>query len=222
MQYIENSKGYFVTREGKTYRYGKECFSETFYGYFACRVYFKDGTSKLQGVHRWVAQAFIPNPENKPFVNHINGDKKDNRVENLEWVTNQENVDHAVRTGLTTKGEVRWNAISEQDAIKVCELLADGIRLCDISRETGVSYSVVKHIYNKHSWTHISDNYSFKTKRKECISDFTAKWICEQLENGTAIKDILKIATNPLVTRDVISNIKYRRSHQHISKDYKY
>lgn len=51
-------------------------------------------------IHRVVADSFIPNPDEKPYVNHINGNKKDNRVENLEWVTNSENMIHAYKHGL--------------------------------------------------------------------------------------------------------------------------
>ena len=78
-------------------------------GYPFVKLYY-DGKRKHALIHRLVALAFIPNPDNKPEVNHVDGIKTDNHVDNLEWVTDTENKRHAFATGLQRQGEDRPDA----------------------------------------------------------------------------------------------------------------
>lgn len=89
---------------GKTYCIIKEKIRKNveFKGYRALILY-KNAKQKRYLLHRIVAQAFIPNPKNKPQINHINGIKNDNRVSNLEWVSQLENNRHAWSIGLSTR-----------------------------------------------------------------------------------------------------------------------
>ena len=68
--------------------------------YICTKIGGRNGTWKSLLIHRLVAKAYIPNPENKPEINHIDGDQSNNQVSNLEWVTGSENLIHACSTGL--------------------------------------------------------------------------------------------------------------------------
>lgn len=86
---------------------------------YPCIVLYKDGTSKTVSIHRLVAQAFIPNPDNLPEVNHKDGDKENNNVRNLEWMTCSQNSQHAIDTGLHRPSGIQKKAASEVCSIPV-------------------------------------------------------------------------------------------------------
>ena len=108
---IEGYEGiYQVSNLGRTkrlYKNDKEKILKPFSnkdGYLIVNLC-KEGKVKSRSVHRLVAQAFIPNPENKPEVNHKDENKSNNKVENLEWVTSKENNNYGTRTERMAKSQ---------------------------------------------------------------------------------------------------------------------
>lgn len=101
-----------ATTFGNIGKYGKICIMKSYIikkGY--CRISFWkkiNNRMNVRGflVHRLIAKTFIQNPENKRYINHKNGIKTDNRVENLEWVTNQENIDHKMMYLFKSKSKI--------------------------------------------------------------------------------------------------------------------
>ena len=125
------------------------------------------GFQNMMTVHRLVAQAFIPNPENKAYVNHIDGNKRNNWVGNLEWTTPKENSDHAWRTGLVNnKGELQGSSIYTNAQVeKLCQLMSQGILdYTKLEKLTGIKASAISDIRLRRQWKSISDKYKFNDK----------------------------------------------------------
>lgn len=97
---------YYITETGKCYNSNTNKYlkgqQNKKNGYFSYNLTLPDGNKKRCYAHRLVAEAFIPNPFNKRQVNHIDGNKLNNNVENLEWATEKENAVHAIQSGLRT------------------------------------------------------------------------------------------------------------------------
>lgn len=129
----------------------KQSFTRGRYLFFA---YSKEGIIYQIRTNRAVAETFIPNLLNKPEVNHINGVKTDNRVENLEWVTAKENSDHAIRTGLKRphKPTKRWRKVKCVETKKIYESTVSAAKNegCNASAVRNVLCGSSKTSNNKH------------------------------------------------------------------------
>lgn len=175
-------------------------------------------------VHRLVAEAFIPNPENKPEVNHIDGNKLNNNVSNLEWVTRKENMLHAHSLGLRDnngEGNPR-DILSEEEVLAVYNDLLDGARVCDLADRYNVSRPTISDIKAKRNWYYLLEDLpAIKHKNKSnTLSEATVRWVCSEIKKGTRICDILKKAENKELNENNIYDIKRKRTFVSISKEY--
>ena len=96
----------------------------------------KDNIKTNYRVHRIVAEHFINNPDNKPYVNHIDGNKSNNHYSNLEWVTNQENINHALEMGLIKSGTEASSAKLTEDMVRdIRQMAKNNFRTMEIVRK---------------------------------------------------------------------------------------
>lgn len=117
----------------------------------------KNGIRKQYKVHRLVGVEWIPNPGNKPEINHKNGIKCDNRAENLEWATGEENNDHALRTGLNPSGENHRN--SKLKTEEVVAILSSKFGYGTLAKQYNVNRTLIRAIKKGWQWKHITVPY---------------------------------------------------------------
>lgn len=107
-------------------------------------------------LHRLVAQAFIPNPENKPQVNHKDGNPTNNTVGNLEWATSHENMLHKCRVLKKTIGETNWASKLKSSQIpEIRRLISIGVNDREIGDMFGVSFTAIRYVRKGWTWIHV-------------------------------------------------------------------
>lgn len=108
-------------------------------GYVTVALVINDVTKNTY-LHRIIAEAFVPNPNNYSVVNHINGLKTDNRIENLEWCTSSHNNKHAIDNGLRTAAN---SCLDKEVSLKILELKKSGKTQKEIAEHLNLSISTV-------------------------------------------------------------------------------
>lgn len=143
-------------RNKKSLKIKSQYLSDT--GYYMITVS-ENNKSKPYRVHRLFAETFIPNPKGERYINHKNGIKTDNRIENLEWCSHLENMRHAFKTGLANNTGIK-NGMSKLNPTKVRKikkLLSEGISQHKIaSMFKGISRSCILKIKLGKTWKDVS------------------------------------------------------------------
>lgn len=125
-------------------------------GYYMCTLT-KDKRSRPQRVHRLLAELFIPNPDNELFVNHIDGNKLNNSISNLEWCSHSHNMKHAFRIELVNNtGEKNgMSKLNEEDVKEIKKLLSEKVSQYKIAKLFNVSRSAILKINLNKTWNHV-------------------------------------------------------------------
>lgn len=152
---IEHIQDYLIYDDGRVYSFISNRFltvAKTARGYYQVTVF-----GKNHYMHRLLATYFIPNPDNKPYVNHIDGNKSNNSISNLEWCTANENMTHARDTGLLNprRGKDKPESRLTEDQIREIRSLYPQYSQGKLAKMFGVVQPQIWSIVNRKQWKHV-------------------------------------------------------------------
>lgn len=155
---------YFITDDGRVYSELTNKYLATVLdknGYVKVRLMSTDGKRHRYSVHRLVMENFKPRSDMSTLqVNHINGDKTNNYLSNLEWVTCQENIQHAMENNL--RAEINGAAkLTVEQVQEIIQLLLDGKTNIEIGQRYGVHEDTIGRIRRKKSWKELTKDIDF-------------------------------------------------------------
>jgi hypothetical protein len=157
-------------------------------GYIRIGLYDNNGEFKMHNMHQIIAEVFLENPKNSPYVNHKNGIRHDNRAINLEWCTQAENIQHAYRE-LSIPSRSCENGgmakLTNEQVREIIKLLDDGVRDTEIAKNYGVSRITISNIKLGKQWIGIPRPRKFEKNLhansnftdEEAIAIYTLSWL---------------------------------------------
>lgn len=197
----ENGDIYNINSEKKVNVYiGKDPKNKDALWYPIVRLKYVTNDERSEFIHRLVALAFIPNPENKPTVNHKDGNKLTPHVENLEWATFSENNTHALVMGLRSSPkqdpETCWLTTHTKDEVlHVAKLLENGISPKNIVSNYGYTYEFVYKIYNRETWKEVTKDFKFppitRTKHSNIFTSHELYKMIKLFIDGKTVREVI-------------------------------
>ena len=154
---------YYITKDGDIFNKYKKKIKpvNNGKGYLIVGLSF-EGKRIVKSVHRLLAEAFIKNPNNLSDVNHIDGDRRNNSLSNLEWISHGDNIKHSyLLKNRSALGIHNANCkTTEEDVIQICKYLEEGLKSSKI-RDLGYNYNLVRSIKIRKIWNEISKDFIF-------------------------------------------------------------
>ena len=152
---IPGFPGYFINKEGEVFCVRRLGQFEDKNGYKRSWLYV-NRKKKRPGIHVLLAKTYIPNDdEAKTEVRHLDGNNKNNRIENLAWGTRKENAEDMARHGSVRGSKNPRSILTEYEVAKIKEKLESGCSQIDIAKQTGVKKSTIQAIKSGRNWNHV-------------------------------------------------------------------